>query len=114
MSTRSERFKADAQRTGAAAKSKPKPPTSKKRSKRPAAEANGSAEKKAAYARDTTEATEKPAQPARPSRKSTRKSANHAKTDTGEMRAQQMRENTPEAKAARSKAHSKGRIPGKR
>ncbi len=96
MSTRAERFKAEAQRTGAAATAPQTAPH----------EPHGHVEKKAAYAREA------PVESGRPSRKSTRKSANRTKTDVGEVRAEQMRENTPEAQFARNDAHSKGMRPG--
>jgi hypothetical protein len=101
MATRSQQFKADAQRTGSA------PP-------RDAAEAqpqepHGHAEKKATVAREAQ------AESGQPSRKSTRKSANHAKTDTGVVRAQQMKQSTPEARFARTDAHRKDdRLAGSR
>lgn len=93
MPTRSEQFKADAQRTGSV------PP-------RAAAEAphepHGHAAKKATYAREA------PAESGQPSRRSTRKSANRAKTDTGVVRAEQMKQQTPEAQFARNQGHTKG------
>jgi hypothetical protein len=88
MSTRAEKFKADAQRTG----SVPPSATTEAAPQAP----HGHAAKKATYARETQPEN------GQPSRKSTRKSANRAKTDTGEARAEQMRQNTPEAQYARS------------
>ena len=98
MPTRSEQFKADAQRTG----SVPPAATTEAQPQEP----HGHAAKKAIYARE--------AQPenGRPSRKSTRKSANHAKTDASVVHAQQMKQNTPEARFARTDAHAKGKRPG--
>ncbi len=92
MSTRAEQFKSDAQRTG----------DSEAAAKPAAHEPSGSAAKRATYAREEQSAT------GQPSRKSTRKSANHAKTDTGALRAEQMKQNTPEARFARLNAHAKG------
>ncbi len=99
MPTRSEQFRADAQRTGSASASQHAATDAPH-------EPNGHAERKATYARE--------AQPAngQPSRRSTRKSANHAKTDTGVVRAEQMKENTPEAQFERTRAHTKGNRPG--
>jgi hypothetical protein len=71
MSTRSQRFKADAQRTHAAVPNEAKPAV-------PRAE-NGAVAKNA-----------------------TRKSSNHAKTDVGEVRAEQMRQASPETHARKN------------
>lgn len=98
MSTRSEQFKAEAQRTG----STPPRPTTEAQPQEP----HGHAEKKATYAREAQ------SEHGQPSRKSTRKSANHAKTDTGRVRAEQMEQNTPEAQFARANVHAKGNRPG--
>jgi len=96
MPTRSEQFKADAQRTSSAARRAAEPPKE---------EPAGHAEKKAAYAREAQPET------GNPSRKSTRKSANRTKTDTGVVRAEQMKENTPASRFARTDAHQKaGRL----
>ena len=92
MPTRSEQFKADAQRTHSAA---PRPAT-----ETPPPEPHGHAEKKAAYAREAVP------EGGRPSRKSTRKSANRSKTDTVVVHAEQMKENTPESRFARTNAHA--------
>ena len=98
MSTRSEQFKADSQRTGSV------PPRAT--AEAPVQEPHGHAAKKATYAREAQ------SEHGQPSRKSTRKSANRAKTDTGVVRAEQMKHNTPEARFARTHAHAKGNRPG--
>lgn len=97
MSTRSEKFKAEAQRTGS------HPPRA---AAEPPQEPHGHAAKKAAYAREAQ------AENGQPSRRSTRKSANHTKTDTGVVRAEQMKQQTPEARYARNEGHGKGNHPG--
>lgn len=83
MATRSEQYKANAQRTGAAKAKKAKrakaskpgsPLASRSRNKK-------GASKKATYALEE--------QKGRPSRKSTRKSANRSKPDAGLTRAQE-------------------------
>jgi hypothetical protein len=88
MATRSEQFKAEAERkhpssAHVAGETKPTAP-------------HGHAEKKAAYAREAQPAD------AQPSRKSTRKSANRAKPDTTLQHSVQMKENTPESRHERS------------
>ena len=90
MSTRAQKFKSEAQRTHAAAPAEPA-----------AIEAlpeHGHVAKNAHYAQETV------APGTRPSRRSTRKSANHAKTDTGEARAERMKQSTPETTARRNGA----------
>jgi hypothetical protein len=89
MATRSQQFKAEAERkhpitAPVTGETKPTAP-------------HGHAEKKAVYAREA-----QPADNARPSRKSTRKSANRAKTDASLQHAVQNRENTPESRHQRS------------
>lgn len=91
MPTRSERFKAEQQRTHSS------PPRVAAAPEEP----HGHAEKKATYAREA-QAVSGP-----PSRKSTRKSANRAKTDTGVVRAEQMKQQTPEAQFARNQGGAK-------
>jgi hypothetical protein len=86
MATRSEQFKAEAER---------KHPSSTQVETKPTAP-HGHAEKKAVYAREA-QATD-----AQPSRKSTRKSANRAKPDTTLQHSVQMKENTPESRHERS------------
>lgn len=98
MPTRSEQFKADAERA-ASISHNPAVET-------PPHEPNGHAAKKATYAREAQ------ADNGRPSRKSTRKSANHQKTDATMVHAQQMKQSTPEAQFARADAHAKGKRPG--
>lgn len=91
MATKSERVRAEAQRSDSHAK-----PTSTRADsgEPPHARKAGHAEKKATYAREEQSTT------GRPSRKSSRKSANHAKTDAPLVHAEQMRENTPESRFA--------------
>lgn len=91
MATRSEQFRAQAERASSTAKDKPKVEAA------PHEEA-GHAEKKATYAREEGVALD------HRSRKSSRKSANHAKTDATEVHAAQMKESTPQQSFERSAA----------
>jgi hypothetical protein len=92
MATRSERFRAEAQREAR-----------QQHEKAPPAQVeapHGQAEKKATCVREA------PLSPinethARPSRKSTRKSANRAKPDAALQHAHQVQSSTPEARFAR-------------
>ena len=90
MTTRSQQFKSDAERTHAKPVT-PEAPTS-------ARVEHGSVAKNATYAR------EEHAAGTQPSRRSTRKSANHAKTDTGEVRAEQMKQAAPTNQARKNSA----------
>src|SRR4051794_30958034 len=93
MATKSERVKAESQRTGKAGKAKPaKAPTN-----------NGHVAKKAAYAREELAAG------GQPSRRSSRKSANHSKTDTGMVRAEKMKESSPQTPAAKNRPAAEAR-----
>jgi hypothetical protein len=89
MATRSEQFKAEAERKH--------PSTAHVTGETKPTAPHGHAEKKAVYAREA-----QPADNARPSRKSTRKSANRAKTDATLQHSVQMKENTPESRHERS------------
>jgi hypothetical protein len=93
MATRSERFRAQAQQEAAAARTAATAP------KAPHAE-GGHVEKKATYAHEEGVAIDQR------SRKSSRKSAHHAKTDTGVLHAEQMKQNTPRASFERSEARA--------
>jgi hypothetical protein len=83
MATRSEQLRAQTERAASTAKDKPKVV------ELPREEA-GHAEKKAIYAREEGVALD------HRSRKSTRKSANHARTDSTVLHAEQMQESSPQ------------------
>jgi hypothetical protein len=92
MATRSQQFKAEAERKHPASA----PVTGETTPTAP----HGHAEKKAVYAREAPPAGI--AGTARPSRKSTRKSANRAKTDASLQHSVQNKENTAESRHQRS------------
>jgi hypothetical protein len=91
MATRSEQFRAEAERAASTAKDQPKTAAAPH-------EPAGHVEKKAVYAHEEGVALDQR------SRKSTRKSANHAKTDASEVHAQQMKQSSPEQTFARNQA----------
>ena len=91
MTTRAEQFKSDAERTHAAVPTTPSAPH---------AAGSGAVAKNATYAREEV------ALGTQPSRRSTRKSATHGKTDTGEARAERMKQAPPETQARRNRVAS--------
>jgi hypothetical protein len=93
MATRSEQFRAKTQRDAAAARTEASAET------RPHAE-HGHVEKKATYAHEEGVALE------HRSRRSSRKSANHAKTDTTMIHAEQMKQGTPQQTYERTEARA--------
>lgn len=92
MATRSEQFRAEAERAASTAKDQPKKTAAAPH------EPAGHVEKKAIYAHEEGVALD------HRSRKSTRKSANHAKTDASEVHAQQLKQSSPEQTFARNQA----------
>jgi hypothetical protein len=100
MATRSEQYRAQTERDASMKNAKADKAVAAPH------EPSGHVAKKATYAREENVALEDR------SRKSSRKSANRAKTDTSEMHAAQMKENTPEKSYERSAAkatHVRGR-----
>jgi hypothetical protein len=98
MATRSQQYRAEAERQASTAKDAPKVVA-------PPAEEAGHAAKKAVYAEEAGVALD------HRSRKSTRKSANHAKTDATILHAVQMKENAPQQTYERNAAKA-GRVRG--
>lgn len=105
MATRSQQYRAESERTGAAAKKKTPKRRPKAKGRTRSAEHEAKA-KKATYAAEETNTS------AKKSRKSTRKSANRRKPDASLTTREELVKNAPQARAKKS-ARRASRVRGK-